>query len=482
MIKYFFSFSKEKHCVSVKIEIPVSGQTYYNLSLPAWRPGRYQLQNFAKNIFGFSATDEKGNSLIWKKAGRNDWQIETRKSKKLRVSYNYYALEFNAGGSVVNQNLIYINPVNLTMYPTEKKLKHDFEVNLAFEEKGALAIGLPYEQNDNQYRFYLDSYYRWFDSPFVFSDELFHHNFSYSDTSFHFWMHGSSDIFLPQLLSDLEIITEAQIRFFSGFPEKQYHFILMVPENTYYHGVEHACSTIMVLGEKGVLPQSYYYDFLSLASHELFHAWNIAKIRPSELLSYDYSKENYFETCFVAEGFTTYYGDNLLFRSGVINEEIYLKELETTLKRHFDEADNAAQSLLESSFDLWVDGYEKGIPGKKVSVYNKGAVAALILDLKIRKKHNNSKSLDDIMLKLWSEFGSMQKGYQYLDIIRISEAVYDGPLKDYFDLVIAGNDPIFDYTNHNLSYLGLQMHVNSFNGLISLKSIKERKISDIYLS
>jgi predicted metalloprotease with PDZ domain len=170
----------------------------------------------------------------------------------------------------------------------------------------------------------------------------------------------------------------------------------------------------------------------------------------------------------VAEGFTTYYGDLVLFNSGVIDWPMYLKELESTLKRHFDESDNACQSLLESSFDLWVDGYEKGTPGKKVSVYNKGAVAAMLLDYKIKLKTQGEKSLDDIMRILWKNFGDLKKGYTYDKIIDISEKVYQGQLKEFFDQVIAGSEPIFDYTNDMISNFNLKMERDKATSLVKL--------------
>jgi predicted metalloprotease with PDZ domain len=141
----------------------------------------------------------------------------------------------------------------------------------------------------------------------------------------------------------------------------------------------------------------------------------------------------------------------------VISYEEYLHELETTFRRHFEEADNASQSLLESSFDLWVDGYEKGTPNKKVSVYSKGAIVSMILDLKIRKKYKEKKSLDDVMKKLWKIFGDQKRGYTYQDIQKICEKVYKESLQEFFSICIESNLSIFDYTNEHLIYLGIKI-------------------------
>jgi predicted metalloprotease with PDZ domain len=137
----------------------------------------------------------------------------------------------------------------------------------------------------------------------------------------------------------------------------------------------------MTLGPGRKIGAELYPELVGLASHELFHVWNVIRIRPAELLPYDFSRENYFPTGYVAEGLTTYYGDLLLARSGFFSPTEYLAELNGTLNRHFTSSNGAALSLTESSLDLWLDGYVAGVPGRKVSIYHKGTLTALILDL-----------------------------------------------------------------------------------------------------
>jgi predicted metalloprotease with PDZ domain len=189
----------------------------------------------------------------------------------------------------------------------------------------------------------------------------------------------------------------------------------------------------------------------------LFHAWNIIRIRPTELLPYDFTRENYFDTCFVAEGVTTYYGDLMLRRSGVFDDDAYLKELQVIVKRHFENNGRAFQSLTESSWDLWLDGYEKGVPDRKVSVYHKGAIAALILDLRIRRLTGHARSLDDVMRQMWVRFGKPFIGYTLDDYRTVAEAVAGEQLTDYFNLCIFGNSPLEEPLNELLAWVGLQV-------------------------
>jgi predicted metalloprotease with PDZ domain len=456
MIKYFFSFDSSKHIAEVQIIFPSNTKNSLEINLPAWRPGRYQLQNFAKNILNFEAFDGGNNPLEWRKTSRNIWKVENESQREVTVKYKYYSTELNAGGSFVDQYLNYINPVNACMFLPEL-MDSSIQLQISKTESDKIASGLTVNEDKDKFIIDIKDAYQLFDNPFIVSPYLERLEFRVQNVDFSFWIHGRIDIDTKQLIADLTKIADYQITLFGEFPEKDYHFMLIVPEHTYYHGVEHANSTMMVLGENGVLPDNYYNDLLGLASHELFHAWNIAKIRPAELTPYDFTKENYFETCFVAEGFTTYYGDKVLFESGAIDQKQYIKELETTYRRHFEEADETSQSILETSFDLWVDGYEKGTPGKKASVYSKGAVVAQILDLIIQKNTNQEKSLDNVMRILWDKFGKTGIGYSYQDVKAICEDVNGSSLEEYFNICIESGGSIFELLASLLTEKGLSL-------------------------
>ena len=184
------------------------------------------------------------------------------------------------------------------------------------------------------------------------------------------------------------------------------------------------------------------------------------------MLPYDFTRENYFQTCFVAEGVTTYYGDHILRRSEVFNEAAYLKELHVTLKRHFENNGRAVQSLLESSWDLWLDGYEKGVPDRKVSVYHKGAIAALILDLHIRQVSDQTRSLDDVMRLIWQRFGKPFVGYTLADYRAITEEVAGESLDWYYEVCITGHESLLLLTVNYLKYMGLSLSFTETHGVV----------------
>jgi predicted metalloprotease with PDZ domain len=230
--------------------------------------------------------------------------------------------------------------------------------------------------------------------------------------------------------------------------------------------VEHSNSTVITLGPAELLmTKSLYKEFIGVSSHELFHTWNIKKIRPAEMMPYDYTQENYFRTGFVAEGLTTYYGDYLLARSGVFSAEEYFDELNGVLSKHFSDYGHENYSVADSSFDLWLDGYKPGVPDRKVSIYHKGALAALILDLEIRRNTNHISSLDTVMQRLWTDFGQKDIGYTEEDYKKLVAEVGKDSFAKYFEDIIYGTAPIQPYLEKALNYIGCTLVTEQNPGL-----------------
>ena len=459
--------------LQIKLFIENCHSEQLNLQMPAWRPGRYELQNFAQFIRKVKAVDGHNQNLPISKLSKDSWIIDTHTTDSVVVSYEFYADMPNAGGSVIQRDFLYVNPVNCCMYiPSRQNEACEMEVN--FNSNNDVACGMSHIKTEDKIYFTAKDFHELADSPFFISSKLHHLQYAVQDVQFHVWIRGAGEFPLDRIKADFSRFTEAQINVFGEFPEKEFHFMLWLSAQASYHGVEHSKSTMMTLGPNTDNFDQLYTDLLGLASHELFHAWNVKRIRPVELLPYDYCRENYFTTCFVAEGITTFYGDWMLHRSGVFDDAAYQKELETTLRRHFETADTADLSLLESSYDLWLDGYKKGAPDRKVSVYHKGAAAALILNYLIEQSTKGQRNLDDLMKLLWLRFGKPFKGYSYEDYIQAAEEIAGCSLSQYFKKVIEGNDSIFDDCNLALHEQNLTLQRNQ-EGFVQLVTQSQEK-------
>lgn len=455
-----------QHYIAVEAWLTDITTTEVDLQLPAWRPGRYELQPFAKNIQRFTVVDGSGQPLAVRKLTKDRWRVETAGATELTVQYNYYALlptdhQLNAGSSFISDTLLYVNPVNLCLY-AEGRIDEPCTLELAIPESWMVACGLARVDPTDARTLRATDFYELVDCPLMAAPVMQHIKYAVRGIPFHVWIQGGrrtdgEPVFdADRIRRDFSQFSEKQIDLFGEFPEREYQFLTLVLPVAYYHGVEHRNSTVLVLGpnDEGA---GLYNDLLGVASHELFHAWNIIRIRPIELLPYDFTGETYFQTCFVAEGVTTYYGDLLLRQSGVFGDEAYLKELQVIFKRHFEQNGRAFQSLAESSWDLWLDGYEKGVPDRKVSVYHKGAIVALILDLHIRRLTDHARSLDDVMRTMWERFGRPFVGYTLADYRAVTETVAGEPLDWYYDLCIFGNQPLEVKLNEYLAWVGLQI-------------------------
>jgi predicted metalloprotease with PDZ domain len=175
------------------------------------------------------------------------------------------------------------------------------------------------------------------------------------------------------------------------------------------------------------------------------------------MLPYDFSKENFFETGYVAEGFTTYYGDLFLARGGSIDPENYLKRLNKYIIRHFDNGGRFNRSLAESSIDLWLDGYEDGIPARKVSIYVKGAIVALMLDLQLLAESQGATRLDDLMKYLWSRFGDNKKGYTTNDLLQGLQSISGKDYSGFIELYVYGCEPVENLLDQLLRKFGCKL-------------------------
>ena len=211
-----------------------------------------------------------------------------------------------------------------------------------------------------------ENYEQLVDSPLIASPNLKLASYEVNGIPFYIWIQGDCTPDWSRIIQDFTAFTQEQITLFGDFPVQDYHFLNQLLPYKYYHGVEHSNSTVITLGPAELLmSKSLYKDFVGVSLHELFHTWNIKKIRPQEMMPYDYTQENYFRTGYVAEGLTTYYGDYLLARAGVYTADEYFEELNGVLSKHFNDYGHQHYSVADSSFDLWLDGYKPGVPDRK---------------------------------------------------------------------------------------------------------------------
>ncbi len=424
------------------------------LQLPAWRPGRYELGHFARLIRHLAVTSETGQPLPCQKVTKDRWEVRPGAHPTVVVRYEYYADRLDGGYTYVDEQQLYLNFITCALY-AEGRLDQPCTVTLDVPPNYRVACGLT---ATDARTFAAPDYYRLVDSPLVASPTLQHRSYEVEDTTFHIWLQGDFTPDWERWLMDFTLFTEVQIQTFGEFPAADYHFIGQLPPYAHFHGVEHFNSTMVVFGPAPALAQpEAYRQWLGLCSHELFHTWNVIRMRPAELSPYDFTRENYFRTGFVAEGLTTYYGDLMLARAGLLDTEQYADELTQLLRRHFGNPGRLNQPVAEASWDLWLDGYAPGIPGRKTSIYTEGAVAALLLDLTLRQASDHAHTLDHVLRQLWDEFGHSPTGYTLADYVRVVEQVAGRKMKAYFASCVTGATDLTDALRDLLAWVGMRL-------------------------
>ncbi len=441
------------HYLYVDLEIDDITAEKLEVNLPAWRPGRYELGNFSKNIKKFEAFTLDNTPISFKKSDKDTWQVNTKGHEKIRITYSYYAADLNAGSTFADEKQLYANPCNCLMFVTGMEwIEH--KVTLTIPDTYFIATSLKKEGKT----LIAKNYDELADSPFFASANINTQSFKVNDIDFYLHFNGEC---LPDnkiLKRDFSIFIKEQIAFFKGVHFSEYHFLFHILPNKFHHGVEHTKNTVIAFGPGyHLMHNDTYNEFLGLCCHEFFHTWNIKTIRPAEMWPYDYNKENYARTGFVYEGVTTYYGDKLLLTSGVFDEETYFKAFEERITKHLHSFGRYNLSVGDSSFDNWLDGYTPGAPYRKTNIYDEGCLVSFMLDVLIAKHSGKKNSLQTVLKNLYDNFYKNNKGYTEQDFTNLCSEAAGKDLQDFFDKYVYGLEQYEPLLKECFGELGLHL-------------------------
>ncbi|MCB9197880.1 MAG: M61 family metallopeptidase [Flavobacteriales bacterium] len=440
-MKYTISYDHkdpDQRFLNIEAKLEVADVSLAIIKLPSWRPGRYELGNFAKNVKDFKVTDQSGKLVDFTKTSKDEWAVDSSDAESLIISYQYYAADLNAGSTFVDEKQLYVNPVNCLVY-VDEEINLPCQLRLDLPKDYEVAISL---KRIGENTFEAESFHDLADSPFIASNTLQHREYESHGITFHIWFQGEVKPEWGRLIKDFAKFTDFQIKKFGSFPADEYHFFIQIDTKGAYHGVEHLKSTVIYLGPSYMVFNKLYPELLGVCSHELYHSWNVKAIRPEEMFPYDYSRENYTSLGYVAEGVTTYMGDRVLYESGVFDDDQYHKELSEYITRHFHNDGRKHLSVADSSFDTWLDGYSQGIPGRKTSIYVEGCLIAFMCDMRIRKATDGKKSLHDAMQMLYNL--SRDLGYSDSVYQEVLEATGGISFDDIFEKYVFGT---IDFTS-----------------------------------
>lgn len=459
MIRYDLSFpDRHRQFIQFRAVFPAPEATL-RLQLPAWRPGRYELGDFAKNIRSVRVSNGQGKGLVVRKFSKDGWLVECPSNDAVILEYQYAAETLNAGSTWLDAEQVYVNPVNCFFFDPDRQ-EESFEIHLELPKETPIVCQLPHSKLTLQ----APNVQALMDAPFIASEKLKHWTYEVANVTYRIWVMGQMTIDPKRFVEDHRAFTGAMVTAFGSIPCEEYHFMYQFPAFPARHGVEHQESTVIAMGPAESLKgEAAYRELIGIACHELYHVWNVKSIRPIDWLPYDFTQENFSELGYVAEGVTTWFGDAFLHQCGVFDDAEFFQRFATSINRHLWNPGRFNMSVAASGWDTWLDGYVAGIPWRKVSIYNEGALVAFICDARIREATGEDRTLSDAMRVMYERFGQNNRGYTAEDYQRALEEVSGTSFEDIFADLLYGTEDYLPYLQHAIAYRGWQLHFENHN-------------------
>jgi predicted metalloprotease with PDZ domain len=419
------------------------------VAMPVWRPGRYQVLDFAGGVREIRAVNsDTGEALAIEKVDKSTWQIQTAGADHVRVDYSVYCNSLGDRTRHVDATHAFLSGVSVFLYAPDRR-GDPVTVEIDAPEDWQIASGLEPVTTGPPPVLTAPNYDVLVDSPI----EIGIHDivgFEVAGLPHEIVIWGDPGAYdADRLIADFTKIVESQQSIWGGdLPYERYAFIVHAGRGA-SGGTEHLNSTVMQTSREaleGSTEESSdaYRRFLGLVSHEFFHTWNVKQLRPAGIHPYDYQRENYTDLLWVAEGTTSYYDDLTLARAGLIDAARYFDILAGLIDADRRRPGSLVQSLAESSFDAWIK-FNRSTPddvNSTVSFYDKGALVSLALDMEIRTRTENRVALDDVLRSMYEQFPLEGPGYTSDDLVGMVESLTESEFDEWFESFVNGAPPI----------------------------------------
>lgn len=435
-IRYTISLANpQQHLFHITMVIP-DVKNEVTIQMPAWN-ALYQIRDFASHVQEVTALSG-ATKLPVEKIDKQTWRIHG--SGEITIRYATYWDEPGPFGTQLNSHHAFINPAMILMYAENRK-REDCnaampDVPLQWNVSGPALALIESMDRARQFEIVAANYDTLADSPIEVGDFS---TLRIPNVKPEISVIVDGDNWHKQTLEDqLRTICDYELKLMGGAPYPHYTFILHIGSGAEHAGggMEHADATAINVPSDEQLA--------GIAAHEFFHLWNVKRIRPASLEPVDYTKEQYTRSLWFAEGVTSTYASYTLVRTGLWTKEQFYADLSHRINDLESRPANQWQSAEQSSLDAWLEKYPwYNDADFSVSYYAKGQILGALLDILIRDKTNNAKSLDDVMRLMNDEFAKKNRPYNgSADIEASVEKVAGDSFADFFRRYVAGTDPL----------------------------------------
>lgn len=430
----------EHHTGRVSIAFPETDAPFLDVKMPAWRTGRYQILNLANGVRDFSATDTAGQPLRWEKIDKSTWRIHLDRPSAVRVGYQIYADQLALRSRHIDDSHAYLDASAVFLY-ADRYRGDAVSVSLSVPPNWRSVSGM---SSVAPHRFVAPNWDILVDSPIETGINQ-HYSFEQDGRDYELviWGHGNFDV--GKMVDDLKKMVGEADTIWSGYPFERYVFMVHANEEA-GGATEHRNSTIIQFPSYRFKERDGYLSFLSTASHEFVHTWNVKSYRGDGLVPYDYQRENYSTLLWVAEGSTSYFEDHLLLRAGLMTSEEYFAGLARAIDRHKHTPGADVQSVAQASFNEWISQSGDRARNYSANIYAEGAIVSWMLDMALLQQTRGKISYRDVHDALYRRFDAEAgEGFDDADMLAILRELTGKSWDDWWALnVRAPVDPDFD--------------------------------------
>lgn len=410
-------------------------------------PGRYAEHNFGKNVYSMQAYDDDNKSSSIQRVEPNIWAIADI-NQTINISYTLYANHADGTYSGIDAGFANLNmPATLLWIQGMELIPVKVIFNLPAKSAWKVATQLTlldsikniYSAPNLQYLM---------DSPCILSDHTLKEFVVGGANKQNIRMAIKSNIDddeVDQFVGMTEKVVNEQMAIFGEFPnfmDSTFTFLCSYGPGFYGDGMEHRNSTMIAAG----IPLSGNQDqLIGTVSHEFFHVWNMERIRPAALEPFDFTKANVSGELWFGEGFTSYYGELALCRSGLVEKEKYLNSLSNTINYVINATgwkygSPVHMSEMAAYTDNAASNDEVNFSNTFLSYYVYGEIIALALDMTLRTEFEGI-SLDNLMQAMWLKYGKEEKPYTNSDLQQtLADVCGDTDFaEEFFETHIYGN-------------------------------------------
>ncbi|MGH9795773.1 MAG: M61 family metallopeptidase [Candidatus Acidiferrales bacterium] len=453
-LRYELRFDKpNSHLLDITIRATGLRGPAVEFAMPAWSPGSYEINNYAKMVQDFSASAADGKPLLWRKTDKHTWRVELGRAREVAVRYKLYGNTLSHHWVHYSDQHAFISGPAAWMYMVDGKQR---PIVLTIDTPATWRVATSLTRTAAN-TFAADDYDWLADSPIEISNHT-EQTFTHAGTTYRFVVHdilGKSDF--SKAVQDTQKIVEAIVPWFAGVepdgratPFEEYVFLFHIWPRVGSGGLEHLNSTQITFGstwENEGFAGRYGTDYqlkLFVIAHEFYHAWSVKRLRPKELGPFDYSQEVYTPSLWIAEGVTSYYGQLALVRAGLLSVDDYLASVGALITEVENMPGRKERSIAESSWDAWFEGNPPGdtnLPNTNHSYYDTGQIMGHALDFAIRHHTGNQKSLDDWMRLLYRRHALPRPGFTPEEAVKAASEVAGRDMNEFFRRHVTGKEP-----------------------------------------